>query len=313
MTAAPRPAAGFTLIEAIVAMVITGILAGIVAVFIAKPVEGYVDAVRRAELTDAADVALRRLTRDLRLAVPNTLRLKNAANAVVNSCASGTECYVEFIMTKAGGRYRESGDGSTGGTAFNWTDSTGCGSVPANCRFDVLGPMPANPAIADGDYIVIYNLGAGYEPANAYLRDSAQCDATPASPGCNIAKVAAGGVSGNTITLDANPFAFQAPPLPSPGARFQVVDKDDKVIRYGCVNGTLTRYKGCGFTTTTSGCTGSLLAGSSTVEPKATCVIEYQANATGRNGLLSLRLKLADTPSGESAELFQQIHVDNSP
>jgi MSHA biogenesis protein MshO len=39
---------GFTLIEMIMVIVITGILAGMVAVFIAKPVEGYADSVRRA-------------------------------------------------------------------------------------------------------------------------------------------------------------------------------------------------------------------------------------------------------------------------
>ena len=53
--------AGFTLVEAIIVIVITGILAAIVAVFIRAPVDGYFDSVRRAELTDTADVALRRL------------------------------------------------------------------------------------------------------------------------------------------------------------------------------------------------------------------------------------------------------------
>lgn len=297
---------GFTLVEAIIVIVITGILAGMVAVFITSPVQGYVDSVRRAELTDAADVALRRITRDVRLALPNTLRLKDATNAPAVSCGVADECYIEFIMTKAGGRYRDPADGSSSGNFLRFNDT-------AVVNFDVLGPMPANPAIAEGDYIVVYNLGAGYDPANAYLRDTAQCDATPANPGCNIAKIATGGISGNTITLDANPFAYQSPPLPSPNARFQVVDQNDKVIRYGCVNGTLRRYKGCGFTDTTSGCTSSLLAGSVTAEPKATCVIEYQASATGRNGLLYIRLTLTDTPSSESVTLFQQIHVDNAP
>jgi MSHA biogenesis protein MshO len=82
---------GFTLIEAIMVIVITGILAGVVAVFITRPVQGYVDSVRRAELTDVADVALRRIGRDVRLALPNSLRV------------SGNSC-IEFIMTKGGGR-----------------------------------------------------------------------------------------------------------------------------------------------------------------------------------------------------------------
>ena len=65
---------GFTLVEAIVVIVITGIIAAGVAVFIRAPVEGYVDSVARAELTDAADTALRRLSRDVNSALPNSLR-----------------------------------------------------------------------------------------------------------------------------------------------------------------------------------------------------------------------------------------------
>lgn len=290
-----RSVGGFTLIEAIIVIVITGILAGIVVAFITKPVEGYVDSVRRAELTDAADVALRRLARDVRLALPNSLRLKNSSNATVNSCASGVECYIEFIITKGGGRYRDTADGSTGGNFLSFT-----GSTPS---FDVLGGLPTSPTIAQGDYIVVYNLGSDYPPADAYS-------------GGNRVEVDATWGGSNPVTVSAatqGVFSSQSPPLPSPDARFQVVDKNDKVIRYGCASGALTRYRGCAFGTTTSGCTGSLLAGSTTLEPKAACVIEYQANATGRNGLLYLQLTLTDTPSGESVSLFQQIHVDNAP
>lgn len=282
-----RRHAGFTLIEAIMVIVITGILAGAVAVFITKPVEGYIDSVRRAELTDAADVALRRITRDVRLALPNSLRQTSATS-------------VEFIMTKAGGRYRDPADGSTGGDFLSFTDT-------ADVSFNVLGAPPANPAIAANDYVVVYNLGAGYDPANAYLRDTAQCDATPASPGCNIARVS--GIAGNVLTLDANPFAFQSPPLPSPDARFQVVGQNDKVVRYTCSANVLTRHSGCNFNNTSAGCTAAVLAGSAATT--AACSIDYTSSATGRNGLLYIELTL--TSGGESVTLFQQIHVDNTP
>lgn len=267
--------AGFTLIEAVMVIVITGILAGIVAVFIAKPVEGYVDAVRRAELTDAADVALRRIARDVRRALPNSLR----------TVAGG----FEFVMTKDGGRYRADDDGSTGGDFLSFTDNT-------DLTFDVLGTMPA---VAAGDHVVVFNLGEGYAPADAYA-------------GGNRGVVAS--TAGNTVTLTSNPFAGQTPPLPSPSARFQVVDANDKVVRYVCSGGVLTRYSGCSLATP-SVCSGpgATLAGSATTEPKAACSIDYAAAATGRNGLLYIGLTLTDTPSGESVTLFQQIHVDNAP
>ena len=294
-----RKIGGFTLIEAIVVIVIVGVLSTIVAVFIVKPVEGYVDAVRRAELSDTADVALRRLARDIRLALPNSLRVTS----------SGGVNYIEFIMTSGGGRYRDAGDGSTGGTSFNWTSTVDCATTPANCKFDVLGSMPANPAIAANDYIVVYNLGTGYEPANAYRRDEAQCDATPASPGCNIAKVSS--VTGNTVTMDANPFAFQSPPLPSPGSRFQVVPGGVRAVTYACPDtaGNFTRYWNYGFnsaqpTPPAGGSSGLLATG-------ASCTLDFATSGTGRSALLYVRLTLAS--GGESFSLFQQIHVDNTP
>src|SRR5476651_2446945 len=66
---------GFTLLEMIVVMVIMGIIGAMVAVFMAKPVASYVDSARRAELSDIADTALRRIVRDLRLALPNSVRV----------------------------------------------------------------------------------------------------------------------------------------------------------------------------------------------------------------------------------------------
>ena len=288
MTRTRRPAAGFTLIEAIMVIVITGIIAGTVAVFITKPMQGYVDSVRRAELTDAADVALRRLGRDVRLALPNSLR-------VSGNC-------VEFIMTSAGGRYRDPADGSTGGDFLSFTST-------ADVSFDVLGAMPT-PAIAANDFIVIYNLGEGYNPANAYNYD-ATGDACRAG-GCNVAKVSS--LSGNTITLTSNPFAAQSPPLPSPSARFQVVPGGTRAVSYVCSGNQLKRYSNYGFNAAQA-CppagTVATLAGSGTTA--ATCTIDYTSAATGRNGLLYVNLTVTDTPTGESVSLFQQIHVDNAP
>ena len=289
MTLRSRKAiAGFTLIEAVVAIVITGIVAGIVAVFIAKPVQGYADSVRRAELTDVADVALRRMARDVRLALPNSLR----------TVASG----FEFVMTKSGGRYRDGGDGSTCGN-FLYTTDVDCTpgvETASELDFDVLGPMPA---ITGGDRIVVYNLGAGYAPADAY-------------GGGNVATVAgAAAITANPVPLSANPFPAQSPPLPSPASRFQVVDAADLVVRYTCSGGMLTRFAGCSLASpsdcTVVGARASVLAGSAAVA--ASCSIDYSSAVTGRSGLLLVSLTLTDAASGESATLVQQIHVDNAP
>ena len=259
-------------------MVITGIIAAMVAVFITKPVQGYVDSTRRAEMTDAADTALRRLTRDIRLALPNSLRVATA----------GGMSYIEFIMTSAGGRYRDAADGSSAGNFLDFSNA-------ANLKFDVLGPPPS---ILVNDYIVVLNLGPGFSPADAYS-------------GGNIARVAS--VAGNTVTLAANPFAAESPSLPSSNDRFQVVPGGVQAVSYACptiASGNFTRYWGYGFNaaqqTPPTGGSSALLVGN------ASCTVSYTANAEQRNGLLSISVVLSDS-SGESVSLFDQIHVDNSP
>jgi MSHA biogenesis protein MshO len=270
--------AGFTLIEAVIVIVITGILAAMVAIFIRAPVQGYFDSVRRAELTDTADVALRRITRDVRLALPNSLRVTTV----------GGTSYIEFIMTSSGGRYRDPVDGSTGGDFLSFTSA-------ADLSFDVHGPLPA---MAVGDFIVVYNLGPGYAPADAYA-------------GGNRATIA--GIAGNTVTLAVNPFATQSPPLASPNGRFQVVPAGTRAVSYSCPTatpGNLTRFWNYGFASAqpTPPAAGSqaLLA-----QGGATCAVGYAPSVGGRHGLLEVQLSL--TAGGETVTLAQQIRVDNSP
>ena len=270
-----RHASGFTLIEAIMVIVITGILAGIVAVFLSKPIEGYADAVRRAELTDAADVALRRIHRDLRLALPNSLRVMT----------SGGVAYIEFIITGAGGRYRDPADGSLGGDFLSFTNA-------ADLSVDILGVMPT---MAANDFFVVYNLGV--PGSDAYV-------------GSNRAQISS--IGGNNVTLASNPFASQSPPLPSPSARFQIVPGNTRAVTYACpvVAGDLIRRWNYGFNSpqvVPSGGSTAVLAAN------ATCTVDYISAATGRNGILYLQLRLTDAVSGEAVTLFQQIHIDNSP
>jgi len=176
-----REARGFTLIEMIVVIVITGIIGAVVAVFIRRPVEGYIDAARRAELTDIADTALRRITRDVRTALPNSVRITTAGNVT----------YLEYLQTSGGGRYRAEPDSSGAGDILNF--------VAADASFDVIGTMPT---LAAGNSIVIYNLSPTGSIANAYSDDN---------------RGAYSSNTATTITLSpAKLFPYQ-----SPGKRFR--------------------------------------------------------------------------------------------
>lgn len=130
-----RREGGFTLIEAIMVITITGIVAGMVAVFIRSPIEAYVDSARRAELTDAADTAARFMTREVQGALPNSVR------------ADAT--HLEFIPIMDAGRYRAEVGTNAGDDPL---DFSGAGDT----RFDVLGPAVT---VGAGDSLVVYNLG----------------------------------------------------------------------------------------------------------------------------------------------------------
>lgn len=144
-----RKMMGVTLVELIVVIAITSIIAATVALFIRRPVEGYADAARRAALTDEADTALRRMTRDLRLALPNSVRVYGGGQ------------FVEFIETSGGGRYRAEPDSGGGGNPLDFS--------AADTSFDVLGPVPG---LATGNQIVVYNLYNTGTVSNAYSGDN---------------------------------------------------------------------------------------------------------------------------------------------
>ena len=126
--------AGFTLIEMIIVIAITAIVGSMVAVFLRAPLESYVAQDRRVRLADTADTALRRMGRDIRLALPNSVRVTSVGSVV----------YLEFLATRSGGRYRAQGGGDI--LDFTATDNS----------FDVLGPAIDMRA---GDRIAVYNLG----------------------------------------------------------------------------------------------------------------------------------------------------------
>lgn len=138
--------AGFTLVEMIVVIVIVGILAALGGKFIVEPVTGYVDLSRRTRLVDQAEMALRRMQRDIRHALPNSIRID----------ASGQ--FLEMLNTVDGGRYRRYPDPLTGGDILDFS--------LADTGFDVLGQLTQIPMA--GQNLVVYNTSSSGTSGNAY-------------------------------------------------------------------------------------------------------------------------------------------------
>ncbi len=281
---------GFTIIEAIAVIVITGIVGTCIVVFIQIPVRTYLSSAGRAEATDLADNAMRRLARDFRLALPNSLRVD----------ASGR--YIEYIETKGGLRYLAEDDIDTpgGGTYLNWNSA-------AALTFTVVGGVPGGRhAPVVGDAIVVYNLGEGQEPGNAY-----NCSAAPTF-NCNRTAITA--MSAGTLTMAANPFAAQlaaGTPLMSPGKRFHVVSGP---VTYGCdiASKRLIRYWNYGYQAAQVappvGATQAVLA-----DNVESCTFSVTSLASQRSGLIGITLQFSPQDGANQITLLHQIHVDNTP
>jgi len=280
LTKMARFQSGFTLIEAVMVIVITGIIASMVAVFIKTPVDAYFDSARRAELTDSADTALRRIGRDVRLALPNSVRPHGTGVAAI-----------EFLQTTAGGRY----DADAAETCF----TTGCSGITA---FGGLTPVATAIAV-NSDRLVIYSQ---------YNNEGNDCiAATNPSAYC--------GHNAPIITAAALTFAntIFAPPGGSPGRRFQVVSGP---VSYVCAGvgvdangngtGTLRRYWGYPLSAVQAvppvGGNNALLA-----EHLNGCGFTYQAGGSERYALVGINIQL--TQSNETVSLYHEVHVNNIP
>src|SRR3989441_10137600 len=267
---------GVTLIEMVIVISITAIIAGAVSVFISRPVEGYADAARRAEMSDIADTALRRMTRDLRTALANSIRTTTVSGVL----------YLEYLQGSGGGRYRaeNTNDPLNPGDPLDFTNPLGDSS------FDVIGTMPA---LAAGDSIVIYNLASSGTTANAYVGDN---------------RGAYSSNTASTITLaPAKQFPFS-----SPGKRFNVVQY---AVTYACNPTTheLRRYWNYGIVdpqqTPPATPNNALLASN-----VAACSFTYATSgAAQRTDVVALSLQIQESGSNDSIQLFQQVHVTNVP
>jgi len=287
MTMRFRCQRAFTLIEMVVVLAVSAVLVAAVAMFLRWPFQSYLAVERRAEMTDIADTALRRIGRDLHVALPNSVRV----------LAGATTC-MEMLPTKTGGRYRSAVDSAGNGDILDFTT--------ADASFDMFGLLPTLPgqAPAAGDLVVVYNLGAAAAGADAYSGNNTNIIAgTGAGSLANESKITLGG-------------AVKQFPFASPGSRFQVISTPvSYVCTPGAVNasgngtGTLTRVSGYAINAAqscTPGGTSALLASNVTA-----CNFSYSPGTTMSNGLVSTQLEI--TQSNETVSLYDEVHISNAP
>ncbi|MFO1328156.1 MAG: prepilin-type N-terminal cleavage/methylation domain-containing protein [Rubrivivax sp.] len=289
---APR---GFTLVELVIVIVLGAIVAAMLTSFMRPAFDAWLASRSRAELAAEAAQALRHMQREVRTAVPNSIR------------TPGSQCF-EMVPTIAGGRLRLGPD-----TARDV--APGC-SPAADCAapfdptqtvsvFDVLTPLQQEPAA--GDLVVVDNQN----PGDVYSGANRAAIVSVASP-------PAATQGSHRVTIAATGF-----PQGHTSGRLLVVPAAQQAVFYSCTGadgtldadgngrGTLLRRHGYGFDATyPTSCptTGNVLA-----RRVVSCRFVYDPNlgATQQHGFVSMQIELA--VGGERASLVLGAHVRNVP
>lgn len=291
---------GFTLIELIVVVMVIGAMAGMMSTLMLKPLQAYGDVRLRTALTDSAEAATRRIARDIRTALPNSVRVS----------ADGFK--LELLHVADGARYRAVGGTNPAPSNEDHTnDSDWLDFSAEDDSFNVLGTFQrlglAYSAASPASYRI-----AIYPTQTDVLYDDAENDN---DPGC----ITPGSAGAFTLESDADedqlqladPFLFSRA---SPRQRLYVIDTP---VTYICdtTAQTLTRYWGYAIAATQpeDPAANPLLSGSSALlaNDVGGCDFRYDTATLTRAGLVTLDLTVAR--GGEQVRLLQQVHVSSAP
>lgn len=287
----PQRARGFTLVELVISISLGAIVLSFAAMFITTPMQTYGAQTRRAALVDSADSILRLMGRDVRRALPNSLRIASNGNVVA----------LELLLTVDAVRYRDDDAAATPNDDLDF-------SAP-DTQFTTLGQFQDVPRVggtfsSPSYYLSIYNVGiAG---ANAYELANV---ITPAGTTITITTDAAGT---DRVTLNpAMQFAYG-----SPAHRVYLVSGP---VTYLCDTNskTIRRYAGYGISssqpTSAADIPGAVVG--LIAKGVSACNFSYTAGTAQRAGLATLDVTVADDPnsSSERVRLLHQVHMENVP
>jgi len=299
---------GITLIELVVAIVLIGIIVAATAYFF-YPVIQSVDISARAQLSDEADNALQRVGREVRLAVPNSVRVTT----------SGTAQFLEFLPIRTAGRYR-----AEGGSVSSGTDCPANGGFAAPAAdmlsFDVadtcfktVGGMIDAGTITTNDFLVFNNYGCP-SPSTCFTGQNAYAT----SGTLNYIKISAVANEGTRIRFSFASTTLDRSLHDSPGKRFYVAignGATPQPVSYVCDPTAKTLIRWSGYAMSATQPTSFSSAQAQLAGSVSGCNFDYLPNVAPQIGLLSLRLQLSRAVSTgiETVSLYHAVHVSNLP
>jgi len=279
-----RSQRGFTLIELVVTLVVAGIVVAFMSLFMVAPVQGYLAQSRRAELTDAANNAMRVLSNDIHAAVPESFRFVR----------NGPVVAIQMIETIDVARYRRAG---TSGVPTQELDF----GPPGDGQFNLLRSFERMQPFDRRDLFLVVGYTGGNYPGTGQI--------TPVNQRIVLTRPV--GTNEDQITL-------------LPAVTFTPGTSDNIFLVSGPVTylcdetpgvNTLTRYSNHPIAPTIASYDSAAeLAGfpsSVVARDVAACGVNYAQGTAQRGGLAMIQITLSR--NGENVRVMQQVQVDKRP
>jgi len=277
----------------VIVIVLLGILGSVVVAFLVSPVQGYVDLTRRAALVEAAESALRRMQRDIRSALPNSVRITNTANGYA----------LELIPVLDAARYVVAGGGANPPQLLRVDQ--------ADSDFDVQGCFRNSATATTASIRIVINNTATTTSNNVYT--------APAGPDTVITPISTAITISSSASCPTTGFAHVTL---TPGYNFLSHSNNRRLyvvtqpLSYLCdtTAGTLTRYYNYPITATqptTAADFAALNASSALAADRVTaCSITTTTSDVRNRAIVTLTLTLGE--SGEVIRLVHQVQTDNT-
>lgn len=266
---------GFTLIELVVTIVISGIVVGFMSLLMVAPVDAYLAHQQRTELNDSANEAMRLLSLDIRRALPRSVRYGS----------TGSVAALELLRTSQAIRYRSATPPSSPATELN---------LAADQDFNVFGHFNG---VSPPGGLLGRRLIMGYAGGNYPTIDTI----TPPAATINIAT----GSDEDAVHVSAS-VNF---PIDSPSKTLFVLDGS---VKYLCntnagVN-TLTRYELYAMTPALVIGVPAGVPAQVVARDVTSCAFNSVAGDATHGDLVLVRLTISR--NGETVQVMHQVSVE---
>ncbi|MCW8901622.1 MAG: prepilin-type N-terminal cleavage/methylation domain-containing protein [Gammaproteobacteria bacterium] len=284
---------GFTLIESIITIIIIGIVASTVSLIIGNYLENYDATSRRTKMQTSAQLAIERISREVRNALPNSVCIPDDAgtNCIPTTPATPiTRTKVAFIKIIDAGYYQD--------TSGDYPDNTSHRVLPvspaaASDQFDIVSGTDLRVQV--DDHVAVYNIN------NSSIYTGNNLSKVTSVTPMNI-----DGVAGDDIIrLEINSKSF---PLHSPQRRVHIIESNTTIFYLDGTDlklGKSANFENVAFNPTVPASSYLLLQNVTNLS------FNFDSGGPQRAGLLHIDLTVED--QGEQIHIIHEAHVYNVP